>query len=59
MPLKKEALTEKAKSLSLQEKLKKDIDVIKKNHQLIKLGKESIFKTANDYLKPVNGPLKI
>ncbi|XP_044005898.1 uncharacterized protein LOC122850911 [Aphidius gifuensis] len=55
MPLKKEALSKEAKFLEEIEKVR---DVIKKKHQLLKLGKESISETANEYLKPVIGPLE-
>ncbi|XP_044013770.1 uncharacterized protein LOC122856074 [Aphidius gifuensis] len=55
MPLKKEALSKEAKFFEEIEKVR---DVIKKKHQLLKLGKESISETANEYLKPVIGPLE-
>lgn len=55
MPLSKEKLVEEANILSELEKVQK---IIQHKHKMIKLGRENLEQTANDYFKPVLTPLR-
>lgn len=54
MPLTKEKLGEEAKMLGEIEKVQ---EIIRKKHQMIKMGKENMEEAANEYFKPVLDPL--